>query len=131
MVTDPIADMLNRVSNASKVGKPQVTVSYSNLRLAVASVLKKEGYLISVVKKNKHGRNYLILDIAYTDGGAPVMSFVKKISKPSKRIYEKSTAIRSVRQGRGLSIISTPKGVMTDKDARREKVGGEVLCQIW
>lgn len=131
MVTDPISDMLNRVLNAGKTNKTQVCVDYSNAKFAVANVLKQEGYLSGLAKRAKRNHNYLYLDIAYGADGVPVMSKAVRISKPSRRIYEKSSAIRPVRQGLGIAIISTPKGVMTDREARKQKVGGEVMLRIW
>ncbi|OHA58791.1 MAG: 30S ribosomal protein S8 [Candidatus Vogelbacteria bacterium RIFOXYD1_FULL_44_32] len=131
MVTDPISDMLNRVLNAGKINKPQVCVDYSNAKLAVATVLKQEGYLAGVAKRAKRNHNYLYLDIAYAEDGQPALTKVQRISKPSRRVYEKATAIKSVRQGLGIAVISTPKGVMTDRQARKEKVGGEVMLRIW
>ncbi len=131
MVTDPIADMLNRVMNAARVGKPQVVVDYSGAKFAIANVLKNNGYLLGVSKKAKRNRNFICLDIAYSEDGKPVISKVQRVSKPSRRIYEKADGLRPVRQGFGISVVSTPKGVMTDKEARRAKVGGEVMCKVW
>ena len=109
MVTDPISDMLNRVMNASKVGKAQVVVDYSGAKFAIADVLKEAGFLNTVSKKSKRTRNFLCLDIAYDVDGHPVIKGVERVSKPSRRIYEKSTAIRAVRQGLGIAVVSTPK----------------------
>ena len=131
MVTDPISDMLNRVMNASKVGKSQVVVDYSGVKAAMATVLKEEGYLAAVGKKSKRNRHFLVLDLAYNSAGEPAITSVSRVSKPSRRVYAKAAALRSVRQGLGLAIISTPLGVMTDREARQKKAGGEVLCKVW
>ncbi len=131
MVTDPISDMLNRVLNAGKINKAQVSVDYSNAKFAVASLLKQEGYLAGVSKRAKRNHNYLYLDLAYTPEGAPALTKVQRISKPSRRVYEKASAIKSVRQGLGLAVVSTPKGLMTDRQARQAKVGGEIMLRIW
>ncbi len=131
MVIDPISDMITRVRNASRVGKPQVVVSFSNLNLNLANVLKKAGFIKSVSKNSRFSRQYICLDIAYNDKGKAVLSEIYRVSKPSRRIYRKASEIHTVRQGKGLFIISTPKGLLTDKEARKEKVGGEVLCKLW
>jgi small subunit ribosomal protein S8 len=131
MVTDPIADMLNQLMNAARVGKPQVVLPYSGAKAALAKVLNEQGYLKSYSKKTKHNRHFLALDVAYNEAGRPALSRVRRVSKPSRRIYEKAANLKSVRQGLGLSIVSTPKGLLTDREARKQKVGGEVLCQIW
>ncbi len=131
MVTDPISDMITQVRNASRVGKPQVVVSFSNLKLALANVLKKEGYLKNVARNSRFSRNYITLDIAYDDKGQSKILEIERVSKPSRRIYRKADEIHSVRQGRGVSIISTPKGLLTDKEARLARLGGELMCKVW
>ena len=131
MVTDPISDMITQVRNASRVGKPQVVVSFSNLKLALANILKKEGYLKNVARNSRFSRNYITLDIAYDDKGQSKILEIERVSKPSRRIYRKADEIHSVRQGRGVSIISTPKGLLTDKEARLARLGGELMCKVW
>lgn len=131
MVTDPISDMITQVRNASRVGKPQVVVSFSNLKLALANVLKKEGYLKNVARNSRFSRNYITLDIAYNDKGESKILEIERVSKPSRRIYRKADEIHTVRQGRGISIISTPKGLLTDKEARQARLGGELMCKVW
>jgi small subunit ribosomal protein S8 len=130
MVTDPISDMLIQIKNASKVGKESVTLPFSNIKMEIAQLLIKEGYLTGAVKKGKKNKKYLSCDIAYV-GGSPKIDQVKRISKPSRRIYRKSKEIKSVRQGEGLLVMTTPKGLLTGQEAREQGVGGEVLFMLW
>lgn len=125
MVNDPISDFLVRLQNASRVNKGSVVLPYSAVKGAIAKVLEKEGYLSSVSKKN----NMLVVELKYTDG--PAISGVKRISKPSRRMYLGVRDIRPVKRGHGLLVLSTPKGVVTGKDAMVARVGGEALFEIW
>lgn len=127
---DQIANMINMIKNGSRASHEFVTVSYSNLKFAIAQCLVKEGYLISVNKKVKKGYPVLELGLAYTDG-LPKVNEVERVSKSSRRIYKGVKSIRSIRNGYGLMVLSTPKGILTDKEARKEMVGGEVLFKIW
>ena len=129
MVTDPISDFIIRIQNASRVGKPHVEVVYSKFAENVAQALKKAGYIASV-EKTKNGGNSLVLGLTYFDG-EPRVHGVERISKPSRRIYQHSTDIRTYRSGYGNTVLSTPKGVLVDLDAKKQKVGGEVLFKIW
>jgi|SRR3989344_4741146 len=126
MVTDPIADLLVRLSNASRVGKAATTVPYSNLKQAVAKLLEKEGYVGEVVKKNGN----LVFSLVYTSG-RPAINGVKRISKPSRRMYMGVRDVRPIKRGHGLLVLSTPAGVLTGKEAQSKRVGGEVLFEIW
>ena len=123
--------MLIRIKNATLVKKESVLVPHSKLKLEIANILKEKGYLTSVGSRGRKSLKFLELGIAYEPGGEPRLHDVKKISKPSRRIYRKVSELRKVRKGFGLAIISTSKGLKTDDWARREKVGGEVLCEIW
>ncbi len=125
MVTDPISDFLVRLQNASLVKKGSVTLPYSAVKHAIAKVLEKEGYLASVAKKN----NLLTVELKYA--GRPAISGVKRISKPSRRMYLGVRDIRPVKRGHGLLVLSTPKGVVTGKEAQVARVGGEALFEIW
>ena len=127
---DPIADMITRIQNAGAVRKETVSVPYSNLRSAVASLLLKEGYLLSVNKKGKKERKFIEIGIAY-DGGRPKINKAVRVSKLSRRMYIGFRDIKPVRQGYGDLVLSTPKGVLTGAGARKLKVGGEVLFKIW
>lgn len=108
----------------------EVVVPHSKVKLAIAEILTREGYLNSAVKKGKKARHFIHCDLAYV-GNTPKIQDVKRVSKLSKRIYAGFKDLHSVRQGRGLAIISTPQGLLTDKEARKAKVGGEILCHIW
>ena len=130
MVTDPISDLIIRLQNASFAGKPSVAVSYSKFAENVAHALKKAGYVSSVEKKGVLLDRELILHLVYFDTGARVHG-VERISKPSRRIYQKATDIRLYRSGFGNTFYSTPKGVLVDQEAKKLKVGGEVLFKIW
>lgn len=130
MTTDPISDFLVRLQNASRVKKDRVEAPYSAMKHAIAKVLMSEGYLGNVSKKN----NSLVVELKYSAAqgiGRPAISGVKRISKPSRRMYLGVRDIRPVKRGHGLLVLSTPKGVVTGKDAQVARVGGEVLFEIW
>lgn len=127
---DQIANMVNMIKNGSRASHEFVTVSYSKLKFAIAQCLVKEGYLVSVNKKTKKGYPVLELGLAYADG-LPKVNEVERVSKSSRRIYKGVKSIRPIRNGYGLMVLSTPKGILTDKEARKEMVGGEVLFKIW
>ena len=128
MVTDPISDLIIRLKNASDVKKPHVSVPQSKLAENIAYALKKSGY-VSTVEKNKDTRE-LYLGVVYFSG-EPRIHGVERISKSSRRIYMKSDDIRVFRSGFGNMFLSTPKGILIDMDAKKQKVGGEVLFKIW
>jgi small subunit ribosomal protein S8 len=130
MVTDPISDFIIRIKNGSAAGKATVEVSYSRFAENVAHALKKAGYLTSVEKKGKPFTRSLVLGLVYFDTMARINN-VERISKPSRRIYQKYNDIRTVRSGFGNSFLSTSKGIMADQEAKRLKLGGEVLFRIW
>ena len=126
MVNDPIADLLIRIQNASRVGKASVSVPFSNMKLAIADVLSKEGYVGAPDKKNYA----LNIPLSYKNG-RPVITGVKRLSKLSRRTYMGVRDVRPVRHGHGLLVLSTPKGIMTGAQARANRVGGEALFEIW
>jgi small subunit ribosomal protein S8 len=128
---DPISNMLIQIKNAAMVGKPAVAVPFSNLKFAVAQTLQKEGYLKAVAKKGKKIKKVLACDLAYGENGRAKVTEVARISKPSRRVYIGAKEIRPVRQGKGAMVLSTPKGIMTDREAKLANVGGEVLFKIW
>ena len=129
MMTDPIADMLTRIRNASMVRKHEVTVSYSKLKMAIAQTLAKEGYL-EKVEKTKDKIPQLIISLKY-EGREPMIHSLKRVSKPGQRRYVKSNEIGRVLNGFGIAILSTPRGIMTNWEASRDKVGGEVICEVY
>ena len=129
-MTDPIADFLTHIRNASAVNKPEVAISYSKMKEEIANVLVKEGYLKSVAKKGKKINKTLEVGLAYGDFG-PKVTGIERVSKLSKRVYKGARDLKSVKQGHGVAVITTSKGLMTDAEARRQKIGGEVLFKIW
>lgn len=130
-MTDPIADMLTRIRNALVVKHENVEVPASNMKKAIADILTEEGFIkgYNVVDDGKQG--ILKLNLKYTHENAGVISGLKRISKPGLRVYAKKDEIPKVLGGLGIAIISTSKGVISDKKARQEGVGGEVLCYVW
>ena len=135
-MTDPITDMLNQIRNAQAVEKTEVLIPYSNLKNEIAVILGKEGFLGDVKKIVKGKNKVLKIGLKYTKGGAgekeiPAIEGLKRVSKPGQRIYTGMHGIMKVKGGFGVSIISTPKGLMTNSEARKAKLGGEVLLEIW
>jgi len=133
-MTDPISDMLIRILNAQAVFHESVSLPYSNLKYEIAMILQKEGLVAGVEKKGRKEKRILKIDLKYlktNNRNFPVISEAKRISKPGQRIYLPVKKIKSVKGGYGISIISTPKGLLTDKEAKKQKTGGEVLCEIW
>lgn len=126
-VTDPIADLLTRIRNASRVRKDMVRAPYSKLKHAVCEVLKKDGYIISAKALGEGVNKELVIEL---HDNKPKLH-IKSISKPGQRIYLKSSEIPHVLEGLGLAIISTPKGVMSGREARKKNVGGEYLCEVY
>jgi small subunit ribosomal protein S8 len=130
-MSDPIADMLTRIRNALKSTHEVVDIPSSKLKINIAKVLKSEGYVRNF-KIISDGRHKLIrIFLNYDDEGVPVISGLKRVSKPSCRIYLGYEEIPKVLNGYGVNIVSTPKGLMTDRQARKLTVGGEVLCSVW
>lgn len=127
---DTIADMLNRIKNGQAVGHLTVEMPFSNLRYEIAKILEKNGFIEKVEKKGRKAKKILSIVLKYHDK-TPAILGIKRISKPGQRIYLDSTQIKKVKEGYGIAIISTSKGLMTDKEARTQKIGGEVLCEIW
>ena len=130
-MNDPIGDFITRIKNAGNVHKDSILVPFSKLKLAIAEVLSAKGYIGVVTKKAKGNAKYLNIELLYAENGNPVISGVKRISKPSRRMYESAKNIKRFRKGFGLSIFSTPRGIMADTDAKKNNVGGEFLFNIW
>ena len=131
MVTDPIGDFIIRIKNAGAMKKSNVLVPFSKMKLAIAELLLAKGYIGGIVKKSKNNLKYLEIALLYSTNGTPVVSDVKRISKPSRRLYEGSKNIKKFRKGYGMSVFSTPKGIMADVDAKKNNLGGEFLFNIW
>lgn len=129
-MTDPIADMLIRIKNAQAVGQLSVSVPFSQLKFSLAQILEKEGFLGKIEKKGKDFQKYIKINLKYNNSRKAI-SGVKRISKPSQRIYVKKEMIKPIKQGYGISVISTSRGLMTNKEAKKQKLGGEVMCEIW
>ena len=128
-MSDPIADMLTRIRNAQSVAKAVVTMPSSKLKVAIAQVLKDEGYIDGFAVRDNEGKNELELALKYY-AGRPVIERIERVSRPGLRIYKGRDAIPQVMNGLGVAIVTTPKGVMTDRKARQTGVGGEVLCYV-
>jgi small subunit ribosomal protein S8 len=131
MVTDPIADFLTRIRNAAAAGRKELTMPHSQMKLSIAELLVREGFLKSAARRGKKVKKYLDLEIALHDDGKPVITGGKRISKPGKRLYYKVAEIQPVKYGHGIMVLSTPRGILSDKEARKAKVGGEALLSIW
>ena len=129
-MTDPITDMLNQIRNAEAVAKPEVLLPFSNLKNQIGLILQQEGFVTDVKKVAKDKMKVMKIVLKY-DNGIPAIEGAKRVSKPGQRIYVKNTEIKKVRGGFGISIISTPKGLMTNNQARKAKLGGEVMLEIW
>ncbi|RJP60346.1 MAG: 30S ribosomal protein S8 [Deltaproteobacteria bacterium] len=131
MMTDPFADMLTRIRNANKAKFKKVDMPSSNLKVSVAKILKDEGYIknYKVIKDSKQG--ILTIYLKYDGENNTVIAGLKRISKPGRRIYVKKDKIPKVLTGLGINILSTPRGILTDKKARESNVGGELLCSVW
>ncbi|MGI5851822.1 MAG: 30S ribosomal protein S8 [Caldicoprobacterales bacterium] len=131
VMTDPIADMLTRIRNALVVKHASINVPASNIKMAIADILKEEGFIKGYTRVEDGIQGVLKIDLKYGQNGENVITGLKRISKPGLRVYAKKDQVPKVLGGLGIAILSTSKGVITDKKAREEGVGGEVLCFIW
>lgn len=131
MVTDPIADMLTRIRNASRAKHPRVDLPSSKMKVEIARILKDEGYLSNFKVVDEKGRKTLRVFLRYTPDRRSVITDLKRVSKPGSRRYVGKFGIRAVMGGMGVSILSTPRGLMTGHVARKEGIGGELLCEVW
>lgn len=130
-MTDPISDLLNRIKNAQAVFHPVVDVPCSNLKARIVEILKNEGFISDFRKRGKKEMKTLRIGLKYNEDKTPAILGFKRISKPGQRIYKKSKEIRRVKNGYGLAVVSTNQGLLTDKEARRKKLGGEIMLEIW
>jgi small subunit ribosomal protein S8 len=130
-MTDPVADLLTRVRNASKARQQKTDVPWSRLKEQVARVLAEEGYVRDFVVSGEGARKVLTVVMRYTSEGDAVITGIRRVSKPGLRTYTSARKAPVVRGGLGVSILSTPQGVVADREARRRNVGGEVLCEVW
>lgn len=127
-MTDPIADLLTRIRNAQLAGQREVVLPYSKLKYAIAQVLEKEGWIVGLASQDH--QKFLKILLKY-DGGKPVIQSLKRVSKPGRRVYVGRAELPRVLNGLGMAIISTPQGLMTADQARKSKLGGEVICEIF
>jgi len=130
-MTDPIADLLTRIRNAHRAKHDRLDVPASKVKLEVCRILKQEGYIKNVSVVEDKPSNQLRIVLSYSKEGAPVISRMRKVSTPGRRVYRGADAIKPVLNGLGIGIVSTSKGLMTDRQAREQRVGGEILCEVW
>jgi small subunit ribosomal protein S8 len=131
MTTDPIADLLTRIRNGSRARHPRVDVPSSKLKVEIARILKDEGYIANFKVADEKGKRMLRIFLRYTPDRRSVITDLQRISRPGSRCYTGKAGIRPVMGGMGIAILSTPRGVMTGRAARKEGVGGELLCEVW
>ena len=130
-MTDPIADMLTRIRNAMSVERPDVDMPISGVKQGLAEVLKREGYIWDWREVEAAPVKRLRLDLKYGPNGERVIQKIRRVSKPGRRVYSKAKDLRPVLNGLGIKIISTSRGLLSDREARQRGVGGEVLCEVW
>ncbi|REJ67564.1 MAG: 30S ribosomal protein S8 [Planctomycetota bacterium] len=132
MMTDPIADMLTRIRNAVRVERTSVDVPVSKVKRGLAEVLKREGYIWDYTDVDKSENPTLMrIDLKYGPNGERVIRTIRRISRPGRRVYNRAVDLKPILGGLGISIISTSRGVISDREARQRKLGGEVLCEVW
>ena len=129
-LSDPIGDMIARIKNASLRNYKKVLIPSSRFKTKFADVLKNEGYIIDYKIENNDGKDNLSINLKYNSGN-PVINSIQRVSKPGRRIFSSAESLPKVSNGLGIAIISTPKGVMTDQDAKKNQVGGEVICKVF
>jgi small subunit ribosomal protein S8 len=131
MMTDPIGDMLTRIRNAVRVERPHVEMPISKLKRGVADVLKREGFIWDWAEIEGQPSSQLRIELKYGPSGEQIIRNIKRVSKPGCRIYSRAKDLRPILNGLGISILSTSNGVVSDREARQRKLGGEVICQVW
>ncbi|RME86145.1 MAG: 30S ribosomal protein S8 [Zetaproteobacteria bacterium] len=131
MMTDPIADMLARIRNAQMAGLETTEVPASNLKIAIAKILEREGYIEKARVRTQKGKRVLEIRLRYDEARRPAIKEIVRVSKPGRRVYAGVDELPRVKRGYGIAIVSTSKGVMTDREARRQRVGGEILCTVF
>ena len=129
-MSDTLADMITRIRNGQKANKVSIKAIYSKLNANVCSVLKNEGYINGFNVDKNENKQVLVIDLKY-NSGSPVISVIERVSKPGRRVFSSAQSLPKINNGLGIAIISTPKGVMTDIDARKQKVGGEIICKVF
>ena len=129
-LNDPIGDMIARIKNSQLRNHKKVELPSSKFKIKIADVLKNEGYINGFNVDKNDNKQVLIIDLKY-NSGSPVISVIERISKPGRRVFSSAQSLPKINNGLGIAIISTPKGVMTDIDARKQKVGGEIICKVF
>lgn len=131
MMTDPVADMLTRIRNAVAIERPFVDMPYSKEKHAIANALQREGFIWDSEVIEHQPSNYLRINLKYGPNGERVIQQIQRVSKPGRRVYSGVTDLPNVLQGLGIAVVSTNKGVLSNREAREQRVGGEVLCTVW
>lgn len=130
MVTDPVADFINRIKTAQLAGLPTLTVPFSQMKMHIAEVLLREGYIVGAEKRGKRVKKFIDVTLKYHEG-KPEVHGAERLSRPSRRVYLHVGDIRPVKQGHGILVLSTPQGILTGKEAVKARVGGEALFSMW
>lgn len=131
MMTDPIADMLTRIRNGAQARKESVAIPNSRLKAQIAELLKKEGFIRDYRVEQDGVRSTLVVFLKYTSSGESVIQHIERVSKPGRRIYAPVEELRPVKRGLGTAIVSTSQGLLPDRECRKRRIGGEVLCIVW
>lgn len=131
MMTDPISDMLSRIRNASLVHKASVELPSSKMKLGIARLLEAEGFISGVEEREDGTKKLLKFKLKYSEDKTPAITAIKRVSKPGQRLYVKADELKVVRSGFGLAVVSTPNGLMTNSEARKRRLGGEIICEIY
>ena len=129
-LSDPIGDMIARIKNAQVRNYKKVELPSSNFKVKIAQILKSEGFIIDYQVNSESNKPVLLINLKYHSGN-PVISTIERVSKPGRRIFSSAESLPKINNGLGIAIVSTPKGVMTDIDARKQKVGGEIICKVF
>ncbi len=129
-LSDPIGDMIARIKNAQRRSQKKVELPSSKFKIKIADVLKGEGFIIDYKVTEEEKKSILLINLKY-NSGSPVISTIERVSKPGRRIFSRAESLPKINNGLGIAIISTPKGVMTDIDARKQKIGGEIICKVF
>ena len=129
-LSDPIGDMIARLKNSQMRSHKKIELPSSKFKAKIAEILKSEGYIIDYEVKSSENKSNLLISLKY-NSGSPVISSIERVSKPGRRIFSSAESLPKVNNGLGIAIVSTPKGVMTDIDARKQKVGGEIICKVF
>ena len=129
-LSDPIGDMIARIKNAQSRSHKKVKLPYSNFKIKIAEILKNQGFVKDFKINSENNKNLLLLELKYHSGN-PVINTFERVSKPGRRIFSSADGLPKINNGLGIAIVSTPKGVMTDLDARKQRVGGEIICKVF